>query len=1714
MLIHVNSATQNIGFTFTYGGVNFTQFIASSNGYIVLGATAPSTTNYTPITSTNNSIAGVAGNGRVAATTGNVQFLTSGTAPNRICTVQYTNYDLLNTATTRRVSFQIRLYETSNIVEIIYTGATGNTSTLGRQVGLRGATTTDFNNYTGSNANWAILPAGTANNNTVSWGSSQNNTRSMPSNGRILRWTPPCTAPSTQAANITAGSITSNSASINWTNGNGAGRVVYINTTNSFTAPANGSNPLANTAWANSGQQCIFNGTGSGPVTVTGLAPGTTYWVRVYEYCSPNRNYNSNTGTNNPLSFITTGCIQPTPFITVTAPTSNIQLEISACTYAGEYNTINSAVSGRTYQFSSSIGTDWLVLTDASNNILASGTSPINWTATFNGTVRLHVSTNNLCGTQNSCRATYVNCTSCPAALCIQPTAYATVDAPSNSLPLDIGPCTFAGDYNTINLIVSGRTYQFSSSVGTDWLVLTDASNNVLASGTTPINWTATFNGTVRLHVSTNNLCGTQSSCRLTSVTCTSCPAILIVPFSGSNSITSCSDILYDHGGSAGDYANNANGFTVINPSIAGNFVSVSGSSGGENCCDWIRIYDGAGIGGTLLWQGNPGAGTVPVTTSTTGPLTVQFTSDASIVGSGFALNITCIPPCSGTPLAGTATISSSPGCPSVNFNLGSSGLTIGAGISYQWQSSPTGAAPWTNISGATNTTLTTNTATTLSYRLRTFCSNSGQENFTNVVTYTVSGGQCACGSYSSNYPSSGADSEISSVSVGVMTNNLNTCVTAAPGPGSIAGRYSNFTTSVNGPSIQQGNSVPFTVVQNSCSANNYNNIIQIYVDWNQDGIFQDTERMAESTSGFNQAPGFSGNFTVPIGAAVGTTRMRIVCIEAGSVGLNYAQSQTFTWGETEDYCFTVTAAPPCITPSAQPTALTLTPTSGTTIDGSFTASASANNYLVIRTTTSTQPTNPINGTTYTAGSAALGGTVVASGSSTTFSDAGLTPNTQYWYWVYAFNANNCIGGPLYLTTSPLNGNTTTLNLKNWIGAGTVGGTGGTNFNAAANWSPAGVPSSTDNLIISLTSAATIVLSANATVNSIDFRTTFNNSGAILDVSTFTLQTLGNYSINMFTGANSNSQIEQRIGNGGSLIIGGGASIGTGPVTSGFVDIRGSSLTSTTGTIVFRGNLTFGDGYGQLDNTSFIGDVYFDAVSSQNITIAPSFACGFKSNRVILGLTNTPTVNLFISNLVRSFLLLGNTPELRINPNCILNMNAVGLAKSPNWAVGGLINLQPGSTLRLSGSSGGQTGSNFPTNFTTYTFDPASTVEYYGGTQTVFATPTYGNLTLSTTGSKSATASLTLAGNLLINSPATFAAGTSLTHNIGGNWTNNGTFSFTTANTINFNGNNALQTISGSSATVFNNIIVNKGTNVNNILEANGVGALSNNGNITISNGLFKMTSGTWQFNAGPTIPNTGGISVNGATLNGGNFSYTNNGWINIASGTANFGTSSGNQLSNQNTGYFSISGGTANFSGRLRNTASGTANTGVPGTGVAISGGTLNICTVGNASSAEASFGMSTTSNLNISAGTIIFQNPNSSATTPLDINIISGGTKTITGGTFQIGNASTAAAQTFNVRSDISLFNFTINSTNSPTVRLLTSPLTLSGTLAMNGGNIDGAANNLDVIVTNSAAGAVTRTAGYINGNLRRAIASTGANYLFPVGLSTSANYTPAIA
>ncbi|MBS4044525.1 MAG: T9SS type A sorting domain-containing protein [Chitinophagaceae bacterium] len=120
----------------------------------------------------------------------------------------------------------------------------------------------------------------------------------------------------------------------------------------------------------------------------------------------------------------------------------------------------------------------------------------------------------------------------------------------------------------------------------------------------------------------------------------------------------------------------------------------------------------------------------------------------------------------------------------------------------------------------------------------------------------------------------------------------------------------------------------------------------------------------------------------------------------------------------------TTIAQPVCTTPTQQPTNLSLS-SSNNYVNGYFTAASSADGYLVVRTTTSTLTSNPVNGTIYAAGSALGNGIVISSNGATAFVDVNLNAATTYYYFVFARNGN-CTGGIKYLTTTPLSGNIAT----------------------------------------------------------------------------------------------------------------------------------------------------------------------------------------------------------------------------------------------------------------------------------------------------------------------------------------------------------------------------------------------------------------------------------------------------------------------------------------------------------------------------------------------------------------------------------------------------------------------------------------------------------------------------------------------------------------
>jgi len=116
---------------------------------------------------------------------------------------------------------------------------------------------------------------------------------------------------------------------------------------------------------------------------------------------------------------------------------------------------------------------------------------------------------------------------------------------------------------------------------------------------------------------------------------------------------------------------------------------------------------------------------------------------------------------------------------------------------------------------------------------------------------------------------------------------------------------------------------------------------------------------------------------------------------------------------------------PPCAAPASQPTNLVFGTVTPASVQGSFTA-ATADEYLVLISTSASLSNNPVNGQAYAAGDVIGNATVVTRGTATTFTASNLAPNKNYYFYVFSLQLQNCLNGPAYNTASPLSASQTT----------------------------------------------------------------------------------------------------------------------------------------------------------------------------------------------------------------------------------------------------------------------------------------------------------------------------------------------------------------------------------------------------------------------------------------------------------------------------------------------------------------------------------------------------------------------------------------------------------------------------------------------------------------------------------------------------------------
>lgn len=309
-----------------------------------------------------------------------------------------------------------------------------------------------------------------------------------------------------------------------------------------------------------------------------------------------------------------------------------------------------------------------------------------------------------------------------------------------------------------------------------------------------------------------------------------------------------------------------------------------------------------------------------PAATSTVSGVTANnnITATASLVGKKYTFTPPPPPACAAPSTLTSSNITNTSA--TISWTAASPAPT--SGYEYFYSTSATAPTAGTTPSGSTAagvvtaniTGLTANT--TYYFWVRSNCGGSGTSTWAGSSTFFT--GYCQ--------PSgTGANSYLTNVvTSGGITNLSNAS-------GFTAGGYANYT--AQSCSQSPGVAINFTLNHVSDPG------IRIFIDWNNDLDFNDAGEIVYSSNGYVLST-VSGSFTVPVGQAAGSYRMRIVADWNATLPIACPVNIN---GETEDYTFTVVPLSPCAG----------TPTPGNTISSpSFVAAPSGNVNLSLQNAT------------------------------------------------------------------------------------------------------------------------------------------------------------------------------------------------------------------------------------------------------------------------------------------------------------------------------------------------------------------------------------------------------------------------------------------------------------------------------------------------------------------------------------------------------------------------------------------------------------------------------------------------------------------------------------------------------------------------------------------------------------------------------------------
>ena len=342
---------------------------------------------------------------------------------------------------------------------------------------------------------------------------------------------------------------------------------------------------------------------------------------------------------------------------------------------------------------------------------------------------------------------------------------------------------------------------------------------------------------------------------------------------------TTCYANFYDPGGVSNNYLNNQNVTQTFYPATAGDMVRCTFNSFfTESGYDYLRIYDGTSTSAPLIgiYHGTTSPGVVTAT-NIAGALTFNFTSDVGVTESGWSAALSCfdltVPP--------VADFSASNNAPAVNSTVLFTDQSANLPTSWAWSFSP-------------NTVVFLNGTTASSQNPQLKFSSPGLYSVTLVAT-NANGSDSETKTNFINvslntycipvYTAGTSDGDFISL---VQLGDINNSTVASFSP------YYTFYSSLS-TDLTIGTVHTITLSLGTFPTSNY---VSVWIDYNQDGIFAISEKLGNISIPAMPAIG-TIDFTIPMDASVGLTRMRVREVWGNP---DPDPCSTEGYGETEDY--------------------------------------------------------------------------------------------------------------------------------------------------------------------------------------------------------------------------------------------------------------------------------------------------------------------------------------------------------------------------------------------------------------------------------------------------------------------------------------------------------------------------------------------------------------------------------------------------------------------------------------------------------------------------------------------------------------------------------------------------------------------------------------------------------------------------------------------